>query len=285
MSSSNRFSFLDNIEDLPTLPLVVNKLSELVRNPHSSAEDITKVLETDPSLTAKILKLVNSAYYALPQRVNSVRHAVVILGFGTVKSLAISASVFDMFGGGGAASLNKEAFWQHSVGCATVSKIFAKKMPDVNDEDAFVVGLLHDIGKLIMEQYRNEDFAKAYEAAKANSSTFYEAELNNIEYTHAQVGGWLAEKWKLPKPVVQAINFHHSPPPMDAIKKLVGICHFANFVCNVKQIGSSGDFCEPVRDAEILKPLQIEKVNLSQLITSINKELQNSLALYKSSTE
>lgn len=282
MKSQSRFGFLDEINELPTLPIVVSRVSELIESPNSSAEDITKVLETDPSLTAKILKLVNSAYYALPKRISSVRQAVVILGFATVKSLAISASVFDMFGSSSSSPLDKELFWQHSIGCATVSKVFAKHVPGINEEDAFVIGLLHDIGKLVMDQYRPDEFTAAYRTAERWSSSLYKAEIETLEFNHAQVGGWLAEKWKLPQEIVQSINFHHAPPPIERIKLLVGICHFANYACKVKRVGSAGDFCPAERNDKFLEPLNLDKLDMSRIIKDINAELENALALYKS---
>ncbi|MCX7935212.1 MAG: HDOD domain-containing protein, partial [Planctomycetota bacterium] len=142
MAGTDLKGIVERIVDLPTLPQVVNTLLTLLDDPTSSARDVNEVMAHDPALVAKILKLVNSSFYGLPNRVTSIQQAIAILGFNTIKALAVSASVFDLFGESGG-DFSYEAFWKHSVGVATVGSYLAGRSKRVDAESGFVIGLLH----------------------------------------------------------------------------------------------------------------------------------------------
>jgi putative nucleotidyltransferase with HDIG domain len=274
-------SIVKKIAELPTLPQVVTVILSLIDSPDSSAEDINKVMEKDPSLVGKILKLVNSAYYGLPNKVNSVRQAIVILGFSTVKSLAISASVFDMFDSSRETSFNREAFWTHSIGCGCVARLVGHREPGVDDETAFVVGLLHDIGKLVLDQYAPREFDAVVRLAKGRNSTFYEAETEVLEATnHAEIGAWVAEQWKLSPELTEAIRFHHNIGATEHpdTRALAAICRFSNFICQKRNVGTSGNFNEPIMDADAWAALSLKKEDLPKLVEAVNVELTKSNA-------
>ena len=246
-------SIVKKIDELPTLPQVVTVILSLIDSPDSSAEDINKVMEKDPSLVGKILKLVNSAYYGLPNKVNSVRQAIVILGFSTVKSLAISASVFDMFDSTREASFNREEFWTHSIGTGCVARLVGHREPGVDEETAFVAGLLHDIGKMVLDQYAPHEFDAIINAAQTRKLSFYQAEKEVlVETNHAEIGAWVGEQWKLSEELVGAIRYHHevSVPEHHDTRKLAGICRFSNFICQKRNVDSSGNYCKPELDSE-----------------------------------
>lgn len=271
------------INELPTLPQVVTVILSLIDSPDSSAEDINKVMEKDPALVGKILKLVNSAYYGLPNKVSSVRQSIVILGFSTVKSLAISASVFDMFDQSRSTAFNREAFWSHSIGCACVSRLVGHREAGVDEETAFVVGLLHDIGKLVIDQYAPAEFDATVNLAKEKSLSFYEAEkLVLVDTNHAEVGAWVGEQWGLSPELVGAIRNHHSVSTVEdhATKSLAAICRFANFICHKRGVGASGNYNVPQLDPDAWAALSIKKEELPKMIEAINGELARTDAFF-----
>jgi putative nucleotidyltransferase with HDIG domain len=272
-------SIVRKITELPTLPQVVTVILSLIDSPDSSAEDINKVMEKDPALVGKILKLVNSAYYGLPNKVNSVRQAIVILGFSTVKSLAISASVFDMFDAGREATFSREAFWKHSIGCGCISRLVGHREPGADEETAFVAGLLHDIGKLVLDQYAPQEFDSIINTARSRSSSFFDAEKEVLQETnHAEIGAWVAEQWKLSPELAEAIRNHHSVAALQdaSIKRMASICCFSNFICHKRQVGSSGCFCEPTLDSEAWAALTLKKEELPKFVETVNQELERS---------
>jgi putative nucleotidyltransferase with HDIG domain len=274
-------SIVRNISELPTLPQVVTVILSLIDSPDSSAEDINKVMEKDPSLVGKILKLVNSAYYGLPNKVNSVRQAIVILGFSTVKSLAISASVFDMFDSSRETGFDREQFWTHSIGCGCVSRLVGNREAGVDQETSFVVGLLHDIGKMVLDQYAPREFDTIIQLARARSLSFYDAEREVLQDTnHAEIGAWVAEQWKLSEELTEAIRHHHEVGGLEdhSTAVLAAVCRFSNFICHRRQVGSSGNFCQPVMDGDAWARLSIDKEELPKLVEAVNQELAKSSA-------
>ncbi len=276
-------SIVRKITELPTLPQVVTVILSLIDSPDSSAEDINKVMEKDPALVGKILKLVNSAYYGLPNKVNSVRQSIVILGFSTVKSLAISASVFDLFDSKRSQAFSREAFWGHSIGCACVSRLVGHREAGVDEETAFVVGLLHDIGKLVIDQYAPAEFDAVVNLAQEKQISFYEAEqVVLVDTNHAEVGAWVAEQWALSPDLINAIRNHHAVSTVEdrPSKLLAAICRFANFICHKRGVGASGNFNVPQLDPEAWATMSIKKEDLPKMIEAINAELARTDAFF-----
>ncbi|MFP4416466.1 MAG: HDOD domain-containing protein [Fibrobacterota bacterium] len=231
----------ESIIGLPTLPTVVSKMIELVDNPKTSAASLAWLISTDQSLTARILKLANSAYYGFSREISTVNMAIVVMGFNAVKDMGLSLSVFDMFKKSApAGSFDISRFWEHSIGCGIASRLLAQRYQHRIAGEAFVAGLLHDIGKVILDQYAYEDFVKIMSLASSCAATLDEAEESVIGVGHATVGEWLAEKWRLPIIITQSIRYHHTPWDCGTDKIPVAIVNLANYLCHISGIGHSG---------------------------------------------
>jgi putative nucleotidyltransferase with HDIG domain len=264
-------------DELPTLPQIVVRLLTLLDNRETSAEDIHRVLERDPVLSGKVLRLVNSAFYGLPNKVTGVRQAVVILGFRTVRSLVISSSVFDLFRPGASSGFSRISFWSHSVGVASVSRLLARQEPGLDPEAAFVAGLLHDLGKLVMDQYAPQEFKQVVEGARARKLSFRQVEQELLDSEHGEIGGWLAQRWNLPSELCQAIAHHHEVAAAeDQGARLAAVVNFANYICHRKGIGQSGNYGVPSLDSDAWALLSINKDDLPRIVTSIEEELVRS---------
>ena len=185
----------ESIIGLPTLPTVVSKMIELVDSPRTSAASLARLISTDQALTAKILKLANSAYYGFPREISTVNMAIVILGFNTVKDMGLSLSVFDVFKNTESTdSFDISRFWEHSVACGVAARMLARSYRSRYAGEAFVAGLLHDIGKVILNQYFHTEFLEIMNLTAHHALTLEEAEDKVIGTRHTQVGAWLAEK-------------------------------------------------------------------------------------------
>jgi putative nucleotidyltransferase with HDIG domain len=198
---------LDEVVTLPSLPDTVVHLNQLLSDPNASMADVGKAISLDPSIALKTLRLVNSAYYGLGQEVKTVDHAVVMLGAKVIKNLVLTATVFDSFEGG------VGRFLEHSIACGVAMKVLAAHGPLKRDlgspDEAFVYGLLHDIGKVILNQYMPEACADVERHVVERRVSWREAELAVIGVEHASLGGRLAQKWKLSKQIAAAIAYHH----------------------------------------------------------------------------
>src|SRR3990167_1876926 len=168
------------IEDLPTLPEVAISIFNLIEDPKSSARDIQRVMSEDPALAGKVLRLVNSAYFGFAHKISALGHAIVILGFATIRSIAMGISIIETFKdnpGRKATGFDVEKFWMHAVGMGHVCKAIAKELKRGHADVAFVVGLLHDIGKLVLDQYRPREMIEILDEAEVGDAPFYAAEL------------------------------------------------------------------------------------------------------------
>jgi len=263
---------VEKIQKLPTLPVVVTQVMRMVEDSATTAADINRIISNDPSLSSKILKLVNSAFYGFPRRISTVTQAIVILGFNTVKSLALSASVFDVFKGKGS-SFDRTAFWQHSIAVGVCSQIISKKVHYSKPEESFIAGILHDIGKIALDQYAHEDFEEVLKTAESTNCSVIEAERKVLGATHAQVGRWMALKWNFPDNLLEPIAFHHSPQSAKTSPELASMVHLSDILVKTMGIGSGGDNTVPALDPAAWRLLQLEKKDLENIM----EELKNSI--------
>lgn len=242
LDSARLRATIESITDLPTLPVVVAKITSQIANPSTNAADIGKLIEQDQVLTGKVLRLVNSAYYGFPKQIKSIQHAVVILGFNKVKTIIITASVFGAFKNRKPGNLDLQRFWQHSLATAIISKICAEVIGIAHvAEDAFIGGLLHDIGKVVMDQYQPNIYIPIVKYANEKGILLYDAEREVMGLTHANVGEWMMEKWRLPAPIVHMVSSHHNPNSTGERRELVTSIHLGDIIARAMGIGSGGD--------------------------------------------
>ena len=273
MTGKDLEAIVADIKELPTLPQVAVTLMDLLDDPNTGAPQINRVMARDPALASKILKLVNSAYYGLSNRVSSLNQAIVILGFKTVKSIALSASVMGLFKTHAEkGTFDRSLFWKHSIASACVARLVARKQKGADPEAAFSAGLLHDIGKLVLDQYLPVDMESIVGIAQKDKSDFISAERKVLETTHAEIGRWVAEKWGLPKELVGAIGYHHEIDTAPD-KVLVAVVQFANFLSKLKGLAASGSYETPELAKEVWTQLAVDKSDLPELVNTINEEI------------
>jgi putative nucleotidyltransferase with HDIG domain len=242
----------ESVISLPTLPTVVSKMIDLVDSPRTSAALLARLISSDQALTAKVLKLANSAYYGFPREISTVNMAIVVLGFNAVKEMGLSISVFDVFKKTASSAIFDVArFWEHSVGCGTASRMLARTYRPAIAGEAFVAGLLHDVGKVILKQYFDNELARIIALQKDNGVTLEEAEASVIETTHAQIGSWLAEKWNLPKIICETILHHHDPWESLVENEFVACVQLGDYLCHMSKIGQSGRVAPPILDEKL----------------------------------
>lgn len=242
MDKDSTQKIVDKLKDIPTLPTVIHKIIEIVDSPTTSASDLNKAISLDQSLSAKVLKLVNSAFYGFPKKIETLTQAIVILGFNTVRSLALSISMVDfLHNRTGRAQLNYTEFWKHSIGVSIMARTIARKAFPQIAEEAFVAGLLHDIGILILDQFMPGEFAKALEAAHNEKLPLFHVEKNILGTTHGDVGRMLASKWNLPDSLLYSMAYHHDPSPARDMYPITATVHAANIGAKLLKLGGTGD--------------------------------------------
>ncbi len=232
MSNVRTIDLLAEVDGVPSLPEAMSEVMPLVNNPESSADKVAEAIQKDVGLTAKLLKLANSAYYSFPNRIGSVQLAVSLLGMREVRNVVLSASVLGMFKSfKGSPFLSFRELWVHSVNCAVAARTIASQVADLSPEEAFVGGMLHDVGMVVLIDKLQDDLKKIVQIAEKENIPFVEAESRYWEHTHARIGGVLARKWKLPKAVAEAAAQHHDFSPESASFKLTAVVHLADSLC------------------------------------------------------
>lgn len=257
---------------LPTSPGIVVELNEVISNPYAVADDISRVVNKSPSLAAALLKIVNSAFYGFPSRIDSISRAVTLIGTREIKSLALGISVMNAFKNIANNFVNMDAFVTHSLACGVVSRIIATRKNIAQTEQMFVSGLLHDIGKLIIYKYYPNHAANLFYQAHQSGTALYNEEKKLLGTRHSRIGSYLLEKWKLPVTIVNNVRYHHmpasSPNPVQA-----SVIHIADVIVNGFGIGNSGERCIPHFDNTAWDHLDLSTNVFKSVITQALHQL------------
>ncbi len=247
---------VQSISRLTTLPQIATRVLELVENPRTSASRLGEVIAADQVLTARILKLANSAFYGFPRRISTLNLAIVVLGFNALRDLVLSISVIDQFNRNVKVDINLEKFWRHAVVVAMGSRMLSRMVRYSVAGEVFVGGLLHDIGYLVLVQYFPNLFDKVLHYAREKQVPFLQAEYSVLGFSHAEVGGWLAEGWNLPEKLVQAIRFHHQPPETLKYREFVWAIHLADLISHSIDEGGGLNQLPEFQEIDIEKRLK-----------------------------
>jgi putative nucleotidyltransferase with HDIG domain len=229
------------IRDLPTLPVVAQKVLSLAEDDAAEMEKLADIISRDQALAARVLSLANSAYYGHRAKISTIQRAMVVIGMNMLKQISLSVIVCGTVGRGGR---DRAEFWKHSLGTATASSIIAKRAGIKDADVCFMAGLLHDVGKIILETHFP----------------------NEIELDHAEVGGWMAERWQLPSALVQAIANHHSLSPEHLSQPIVACVHAAD-VCSKVALSSEGPDLSP----EVLRAVRLSQADFVEVTTELRR--------------
>ena len=225
--------------DLPPMPVVATKVIQLVENGKADAAEIARAIASDPAVSARILKIANSTFYGCRREIQSLSDAVVVLGHNTLKGLAVAASVKEIYRPAG---LTENMLWEHSFGAAVAARIIASQSRRVNADEAFLAGLFHDFGKIIMNLREKEKFRLVTERCYNEMLRFEDIEQSVFPYSHAELGGYVLEKWNLPKTLINSVMMHHSFTFTDQDdtfqRNLTAITALADLICIKLGIGT-----------------------------------------------
>lgn len=258
---------LSFIDYLPPLPYVTGELITLLHNEDSNLRDITKVIEKDPSLSVNILKTANSASYGLSYKVSSVEHAVTLIGLKEVASLCLSWGIATALKPKhGIKTMDLKAFWEHSIATGIIAKIFCKEFHIRIQSSLYLAGLIHDIGKIILDRFSHNIYTEAIQLTHIKNISLREAEKEVIGEFHDKVGGYLLKRWKLPDMLVEVATHHHSI--VNASQKnidLVAIISLSNQIARLKGFGCYGN----------MQGVILTETDAFELIKNKNPELKD----------
>lgn len=272
-------SIVDKVKDIKVLPGVLTRIMEVTENPDSNVYDMEKIILSDQALTTKVLRLANSAYYGYGRKISTISQATLLLGFKTIKSMAIAATVSPMMKDElKGYALDSNDLWMQSQTCAIISRHIAKKSGKYDPEEAYVAGLLRDIGKTILNEYMVDEYIKVVDLIMDERYSFSDAEKMIFDFNHAELGAKIAEKWNLPGHLVEAIKYHHNPDRSDAKGKdriLLSIVHIADAMTMMMGVGLGVDGLSYTLSDDSLELLEIDGNDFSQIISDVSELIKD----------
>lgn len=229
---------LANVYNLPAMSKVMMEVSNLLDDPATSTATLGEMVGQDQGLATKILSIANSPLYGLPRKVSTIDFAILIIGYQDIKNIVIALSMIESFKNKSDKNLDQKDFWLHSIIMGNAAKRIAEDLSYRIGSEAFVAGLLHDLGIPVIHKYFHTSFESIMAEVKDEGKTFLEAEFNQLGYTHQDIGKFLAEKWNLPDNLGNAIQFHHEPSKVDENnKELAAVIHLADYMTQRLGIG------------------------------------------------
>ena len=231
--------------NVASLPTIYTKLSEAIADPRKNNKDFTKIINEDTAMAARLLRIANSALYNFPSKVDTVTHAITIIGTNQLRDLVLACSVIKLFQNVPEDLCTMESFWRHSVACGVCARVLAGLRREQNVERFFVAGLLHDIGRLIMFSELSQQMNEAYLYRKEQRCLLFQAEREIAGFDHATLGGLLLKAWQLPARLEEAVTFHHAPHKAKKFPQDAAILHVADILAHALQLGSAGENCVP----------------------------------------
>jgi putative nucleotidyltransferase with HDIG domain len=265
---------LDGITSIPTLPNVINEILHQLDSPKSNAKTIEEIMHGDPAITLKTLKLVNSAYYGMNNKVATLKDAIVMLGFNNIKELIVLSSMQELFFK--ANYFKGGTLWVHSFAVATAAKILADYKNIPNKDLVFTAGLLHDVAKIFEDQIFYDDFKKAIDISKNQGKDLLEAENEIMGINHCIIGKKITSNWKLPESIISTIFYHHTPDLSDKTeyKDIIYAVHIADLLVRFKKLGDSGNSGKVHLSRRTLEKFGIKQDELKIILKKLDLELE-----------
>lgn len=260
---------ISRIKSLPTLPSVLGKVLDTASDPDASALDLGQHIAADQSLSAAILRLVNSAYYGFYREITSTTTAIVILGFVEVRNLVLAATAFKALSGSGT-RFTRTQLWRHSLATAMAAERCARLIRLPREGGHFITGLLHDMGKVALDLLYPEQFQVAAYKARHEGLFIRETEHAVFDIDHTEAGGILAEHWNLPAPLVQAIGHHHDPERSTLDRKLTCVTAVADFIVYNAGLGDANNGRAPDYPGEAACTMGITEKQASEVCEGVS---------------
>ncbi len=275
-------ALISRITALAPLPSTYYELNNSINNPSSSLKDIGNIINRDVSLTAQLLRIANSALFNFPAKITSVSQAITVIGIQQLKELTLACTVLRAFPSITEEDLNIDDFWRHSLAVAVASRILARHRKESNIEHYYVLGLLHDIGRIVMflgDPKRAHDLQKNFDHTCQL--------MHNLEFTvwdtdHGNIGAKFLESWNLPASIWEPLRHHHHPEKAESYQDECAIIHVADIIVHTLELGYSGDQCVPPISDIAWQRLGIETDKLPEIVNEIEHQFEESVGLFKS---
>jgi len=265
--------------ELVSPPSTYSQLNDLLKDPNSSVDDISAIINTDPALVARLLKVVNSPFYGFPSQISTISRAITIIGTRELINLVLATSVINAFKGIPEDLINMRTFWRHSLACGIAAKALAKCCGYRTTERYFIAGLLQNIGSLVLYQSMPEIAREAINSSRFGHESIFKAEQRLLGFDHADIGATLIKAWRLPSSLAETVQYHHSPTASVEFPVELAIVHIADIIVSSAQLGHAGDPHVPPLVPDAWTLIGLELTDISELLSDVNEQLDELTAI------
>ena len=271
-------ALLKGLAELSSLPFIYIKINEAVNNPRSSIKDISEIISGDPGLTSRLLRLVNSAFYGFPSKIETVNRALLMVGMQQMRDLALATSVMSLFKGIPGHLVSMESLWRHSVACGLAARMLATvRQSGTNVELLFTAGIIHDIGRLVIYKKIPETAQEMILRCKDSKEPLYLVEKEMLGFDHSDLGRMLAQSWNLPPSLEEVLAYHHFPQEAKQYPVEAGVVHIADYIVHAIQLGDSGEQYIPPLDEQVWELCGIPSSVLSSTSDQLRHEFEDAV--------
>jgi len=272
-------ALVEQSPQISSLPTIFYQINEAVEDPECSFVEIGEIISGDPSLSARLLRIVNSSFFGFPSKIETIAHAVTIVGTDQLHDLALATTVVNQFKGISKDLLNMEKFWLHSVATGLAARIIAVYRREPNADRFYLMGMLHDLGRLILFLNVPDQMEKVM-SQYARAGLLHDAENKVMGADHAGVAGMLMEAWKLPEMLQEAVTYHHMPSQSPHYPTAASIVHVADIIANAMELGTCGDYYVPPLNAKAWEILDLPTNLLSSIVEQVDRQANEAVAMF-----
>ncbi len=270
---------VDQSKQISSLPTIFYQINEAVEDPECSFVEIGEIISGDPSLSARLLKIVNSSYFGFPNKIETITHAVTIVGMAQLRDLALATTVVNQFKGIPKNLINMEKFWLHSVATGLTAKVIAIYRRETNADRFYLMGMLHDLGRLLL-LLNIPDSIKTVMEKYELGGTMYDAESEVLGFDHAAVAGQLMKSWQLPEMLQEAVEYHHKPEQAPHYPIAASIVHVSDFIAHGMELGSCGERYVPPLTPKAWELLELPPSLLSPILEQVDRQVNEAVEIF-----
>ena len=279
---NNPRELLDGAEKLSSVSVVYERLNEAILSQRATVGQMSSIIMQDAGLSARLLRIVNSAYFGFPRIIDTVSRAVMVVGTQQVHDLTTATSVVKLFRNIPERFVSMDSFWKHSVACGLAARVIAGMKRESNVERFFVASILHDVGRLIMYDKIPDMMDEVFLAVERHPMPMFIAEQGIIGFDHAAVGGALIEAWRLPSSLEEIVRYHHTPKMANRYRLEASVVHVADVIAHSMQCGHSGELMVPAVDEEAWNLVGLRPEFLPRIFDLVDRQLEGVLKMFHS---
>lgn len=280
MTSPNLAHLVADLPELGSCAHIYNELCKSLSDPSAAVGSFGRIIEKDPVLMAKLLRLANSAFFGYPSSIQTLDDALIIIGIQQVRDLVAATTVIEYFKDVPSEMVNMNSFWEHSIACGIAARILAGYRRNWNPEQSFAAGIMHDLGRLVLFARLPDKMQEVFNQCQNDNRPVYAIEQEILGYDHAEVGATLLECWNFPESLANTVRYHHLPTQSPQDFTDAALVHLGDIIAHAMEFGSSGEKHVPQCDSKVWEKLELDAEILRPSMKEIDRQIREVVNMF-----